>query len=177
MPYLGKQKVLFQYLDTLEKSDRFDRIVIHSPDIKTLYQDLKSICKWVPAAGGLITNELNQILLIFRKQMWDLPKGKIDEGESTNQAALRECMEETGIQDLKLENKIYTTWHIYREKNGERALKKTKWYKMSCSKNVPIVPQKEEGIDRCEWFDASDALLLSPMYSNIKAIILQYHQE
>lgn len=165
---------MFQYLDTLEKSDRFDRIVIHSSDIKSLYQDLKSICKWVPAAGGLITNELHQVLLIFRKQMWDLPKGKIDEGESTDQAALRECMEETGIQALNLGDKIYSSWHIYREKTGERALKKTKWYKMSCSKEVSIFPQKEEGIERCEWFDASDALLLSPMYSIIKAIILQY---
>lgn len=131
----------------------------------------------MPAAGGLITNELHQVLLIFRKQMWDLPKGKIDEGESTNQAALRECIEETGIQELVLGDKIYTSWHVYREKNGERALKKTKWYKMNCSKDANIIPQKEEGIERCEWFNASDALLLSPMYSIIKEIILLYGSE
>jgi len=38
------------------------------------------------AAGGLVTNENNELLMIFRRGKWDLPKGKADEGETVKHA-------------------------------------------------------------------------------------------
>jgi ADP-ribose pyrophosphatase YjhB (NUDIX family) len=52
--------------------------------------------KIVMAAGGLVENEHGEILLIYRKKHWDLPKGKLDAGETLEECAVREVEEETG---------------------------------------------------------------------------------
>ena len=49
-------------------------------------------------------NFKNEILLIYRNGVWDLPKGKIEFGESYEDAALREVAEETGVKNLYLKN-------------------------------------------------------------------------
>ena len=54
------------------------------------------------AAGGLVTNKHNELLMIFRRAKWDLPKGKLDEGESIEACAVREVEEETGIKNISL---------------------------------------------------------------------------
>ncbi|MFM8758223.1 MAG: NUDIX domain-containing protein, partial [Methylophilaceae bacterium] len=46
--------------------------------------------KTLIAAGGLVENELGQVLMIFRRGKWDLPKGKLDPNESIDECALRE---------------------------------------------------------------------------------------
>ncbi|MBK9107753.1 MAG: NUDIX domain-containing protein [Saprospiraceae bacterium] len=174
MPYQGNKKTLFQYLDMLEKSNRFEEVVLESVDPSLIFKDLKSICNWVPAAGGIISRADGKILMIFRKKIWDLPKGKVDPGEKSKQTALRECMEEVGLSDLELIRKLGLTWHLYREFNKSRALKRTKWYVLKTSTPDKLVLQSEEGIERAEWLDVKDALLLEPMYSNIKQMLLKY---
>src|SRR5690348_4880805 len=54
------------------------------------------------AAGGVVFNDSGQILVIFRKKKWDLPKGKLDYGETPEDAALREVKEECGIKHLEI---------------------------------------------------------------------------
>lgn len=171
LPYRGIKNVLFQYLDTLEKSNRFDSIILYSNDVNTLFEDLKSLVMWVPAAGGVIENKEGQILLIFRKGYWDLPKGKLDTQETSKGAAIRECEEETGLSNLFLGKKIYESWHLYREKNEQRALKKTKWFAMNYKGDQLPKPQLEEGITEIAWVLPEQALLKEPMYVNIKAVI------
>lgn len=174
MPYQGNKKTLFQYLDMLEKSNRFEEVVLESPDPSIIFRDLKSICNWVPAAGGIIKRDDGKILMIFRKKIWDLPKGKVDPGEKSKQTARRECMEEVGLPDLELITKLGITWHLYRELNRSRALKRTKWYVFNTSSPDKITLQSEEGIERAEWIHVKDALQLEPMYSNIKQMLLKY---
>jgi 8-oxo-dGTP pyrophosphatase MutT (NUDIX family) len=171
MAYRGQKKTLFQYLDILENSDRFQSIVLVAPDLNAMFEDLKSLLKWVPAAGGLIVNDKNELLMMFRRGFWDLPKGKLDEGERSKGAAIRECTEETGLQGLTITEKIGVTWHVYREKNKERALKKTKWYLMSTSGEALPVPQVEEGIEKLIWVDPELALQLKPLYVSLNGII------
>lgn len=177
LPYRGNKNSLFQFLDTLEKSNRFESIVLYSHDVKTLYSDLKSLLLWIPAAGGIIENDKKQILIIFRKGHWDLPKGKLDALETAKSAAIRECSEETGLTNLYLENKIDETWHLYRENDGQRALKKTKWFSMHYSGNEILQPQTEEGITELKWLTPAEALNLQPMYDNIRIVIQKYLQE
>jgi len=47
--------------------------------------------------------------------LWDLPKGKIERDEDQMAAALREVMEETGINMINISEKVGETYHVYYE--------------------------------------------------------------
>jgi 8-oxo-dGTP pyrophosphatase MutT (NUDIX family) len=173
LPYRGTKNTLFQYLDTLEKSSRFQSIILYTNDVKALFEDLKSLLILIRAAGGVIENKDADILLIFRKGVWDLPKGKLDTQETSKIAALRECEEETGLSNLILGDKIYETYHLFRD-NGQRALKKTKWFAMNYYGDKLPQPQTEEGITEIIWISPKGALLKEPMYENIKVVIRSF---
>lgn len=106
--------------------------------------------KVIMAAGGVVENEKGEILLIYRKKHWDLPKGKLDEGESIEDCAVREVEEETGLKQVLLGDLIDTTTHQYKE-NGEQIIKKTIWYKMKASSLDKLTPQTEEQIEDIRW--------------------------
>jgi 8-oxo-dGTP pyrophosphatase MutT (NUDIX family) len=114
----------------------------------------KSVVKSVPlieAAGGLVTNDKDEYLFIYRNDKWDLPKGKIEKDEKVKEAAVREVEEECGIKVSGLGKKICKTYHVYPYR-GEVVLKKTHWFKMQCSGDIKLIPQKEEGITDVRWF-------------------------
>ncbi len=148
--YSGKTKHLLGYIDMLEKSQRWQGIWLYHPDVEQLWEDFKSLFKWIEAAGGVVTNPDHAILFIFRRDFWDLPKGKIDEGESPEEAAVREVREETGLDQLQLSEKVGCSYHTYREKNGQRVLKKTHWFHLQ-SPHQSLTPQTEEDIDLAIW--------------------------
>jgi 8-oxo-dGTP pyrophosphatase MutT (NUDIX family) len=118
----------------------------------------KAFCKkftLVQAGGGLVKNEKDEVLLIFRRGKWDLPKGKQDKGETPEQCALREVQEETGLQQLQLISFLATTYHTYQE--GARSiLKESYWYKMEATGSQKLVAQAEEDIQEVKWVKASD---------------------
>lgn len=95
-------------------------------------------------------NEKNDILLIFRRGKWDLPKGKLDEGESIEHCALREVLEETGLTSTQIISPLCTTWHIYQE-GSSFILKLTDWFKMKVAGSPELIPQQEEGITDIAW--------------------------
>jgi ADP-ribose pyrophosphatase YjhB (NUDIX family) len=125
--------------------------------------------KVIMAAGGLIENEKGELLLIFRKKHWDLPKGKLDEGESMEACAVREVEEETGLKNVQIGELIDVTVHRY-EENGELIKKKTSWYKMKGSSMDKLVPQTEEQIEEIKWVKPSE---LEPYMQNTYANIIQ----
>lgn len=104
----------------------------------------------IEAAGGVVVNPKSDILLIFRKGLWDLPKGKLDEGESLADCALREVQEETGIHSLKLGDFLGSTFHIYFQ-DEDWILKESYWYKMYAPEQDSLKPQQEEGITEVRW--------------------------
>jgi len=106
----------------------------------------------VKAAGGLVLNEDGEILFIFRRGKWDLPKGKLDEGETLETCAVREVQEETGLKKVQLKKHLVTTYHTYDE-SGHHILKETWWYLLSASKKEALVPQTIEQITQIEWAD------------------------
>lgn len=104
----------------------------------------------VHAAGGFIKNENHELLLIYRKGKWDLPKGKMDKGETAEECVVREVKEETGLKDVHLIAPLTTTYHTYHE--GSRfILKETTWFRMLADSKQELTPQKEEDINEVRW--------------------------
>ncbi|NUO02725.1 MAG: NUDIX hydrolase [Saprospiraceae bacterium] len=151
--YAGKPKHLSGFIDMLEKTSRFRSVTVYSEHFDKLVRDFFSLYKLVEAAGGLVFNPAGEILFIHRRGFWDLPKGKIDKGESTSEAAIREVREETGLEQLDLGTELMTTYHTYKEKDGRRVLKRTFWYRMQTT-DTQLVPQAEEGIEAAVWMSA-----------------------
>ena len=54
----------------------------------------------VEGAGGVVVRDDGRIAVVHRPKYddWSLPKGKLDEGETHEQAALREVEEEIGLR-------------------------------------------------------------------------------
>lgn len=129
--------------------------------------------KKIIAAGGLILNERKELLMIFRRKKWDLPKGKLDEGESIEECALREVKEETGLQNVTIESFLGETFHEYFNKyTNENVIKETHWYKMHATADQPLIPQTEEDIEVIEWVDEKNVTeRLDNSYPNIVEII------
>ena len=125
-----------------------------SNDIKNDFKKFKSKFKIIKAAGGVVLNENHQLLLIKRLGKWDLPKGKIEKGEDTRLAALREVHEECGINFIGIRNKNCTTYHMYILK-GQWVIKVTHWFDMIAWGDSPLDPQLEEDITEVRWVDKS----------------------
>ncbi len=136
-------------LQALETGKSEAAIFIH-PDTEALVGTVKGYFNVLVAAGGLITNPEEEILLMFRRGKWDLPKGKQDEGENLEAAAVREVAEETGLHTITLEHKIGETFHFYTYKE-KRTLKHTYWYKMKFTGTELTIPQIEEDIIDIQW--------------------------
>jgi ADP-ribose pyrophosphatase YjhB (NUDIX family) len=104
----------------------------------------------IKAAGGAVTDDNGRILLIFRKEKWDLPKGKLEDSEPVELCADREVKEETGLKYLELRRPLIITYHTYTEK-GISILKETHWFLFDAPGKQKLQPQTEEQIFKAEW--------------------------
>lgn len=146
-------------------------LVIYHPDLDHLWSDFKSQFKIIEAAGGLVKNEKGEILFIFRRGLWDLPKGKLERKETIRDGAVREVKEECGLKNVKLIEKITTTYHVYKYK-GKKALKPSHWYLMQAGKDEILIPQTEEDITEIKWVDPSDlSEIKANVYPNIMDVV------
>lgn len=130
---------------------------------------IKAQYKVIKAAGGVVVKG-GKWLFMYRRKMWDLPKGKLDKGENSKVAATREIEEETGVKAI-IRDKICTTWHTY-TLNNSRILKRTKWYLFDCLDDTHMSPQAEEQIEKLDWYEPADVKpLLIKSYSSIRYVI------
>ncbi|TSJ39163.1 NUDIX domain-containing protein [Mucilaginibacter corticis] len=140
-------------------------------DAKAFLKQVKQSVTVIEAAGGLVKNENRDLLFIYRNDKWDLPKGKIEKGETVKEAAVREVEEECNIVVNKLGKKICKTYHVYIYKD-EVVLKKTHWYKMKAKGQNKLKPQKEEGITDVRWFKPNDIdAILSNTFPSILDVL------
>jgi len=125
------------------------------------------------AAGGIVMNPNQEILWIFRRGFWDLPKGKLDPNETIEACAVREVMEETGINHLILGELILKTRHQYHDKYlNEEVEKTTYWYAMTTDTLQDGTPQTEEDIEAIAWVKKADlAPYLAKTYDTIKEVM------
>ncbi|HNW76883.1 MAG TPA: NUDIX domain-containing protein [Bacteroidales bacterium] len=149
-----KQEVSLLY-HAFEADPEQKKLGLFSADYEKLKEDFQQLFHLVLAAGGVVKNEKNEILFIYRRGHWDFPKGKLNiinnVLEGRQKAAIREVMEETGIERIDIVGKAGKTHHIFFEK-GERYLKTTFWFEMRAPKNQPLTPQTEEDITEVRWF-------------------------
>lgn len=111
--------------------------------------------KFIEAAGGIVAQK-EEFLFIKRNGVWDIPKGKLEKGESSEEGAVREIEEECNVKKLKLEQHLVDTWHTYKM-NGKLMIKKTYWYYLHLQdENQDLLPQTEEGITEVKFFPAKD---------------------
>ena len=134
--------------------------VFQHSDPEALKQEVWKHFKVIQAGGGLVLNENDEILMIFRRGSWDLPKGKLDDGESIEECAVREVKEETGLVDVRLKNPLLITYHVYRE-NEENILKESHWYRMKASGDTELIPQTDEQITDIRWASLEEATELA----------------
>lgn len=136
-------------LQQLEQAEFYAGVFQHN-NLARLLDAFKTKLYVIEAAGGLVYTKQKDVLLIFRKGKWDLPKGKLDEGEDLETCALREIKEETGADFLQLEKPLQVTYHTYYE--GEKhILKESHWFLVKTKKRSVLKPQVEEDIEKCEW--------------------------
>lgn len=141
-----------KFWNVYESTNHINNLFVFNKDIDELKDGFFSLFTLVDAAGGLVFNANNQVLIIKRFGKWDLPKGKVEKDEKIEEAAIREVEEECGISNVKSNRLINSTYHTY-YLNNEKILKKTHWYSMKYEGNEAFMPQAEEDITEVRWVD------------------------
>lgn len=151
-------------------NNKIQKAYLYYPDEKEIMTKLKEKIPVCKAGGGLVYNQKNEVLFIFRNGKWDLPKGGTEKGEEIQFTAMREVTEETGVNKLVVHDKLQKTYHIFK-RNGVYKLKITHWFKMSTTfKGIPI-GQIEEGIEKVAWLNSEQITeALKNSYENIKLL-------
>lgn len=145
--------------------------IIEDVSEMALQDQLHAMYTPIMAGGGLVYNEDGALLMIYRRGKWDLPKGKLDEGENIAECALREVSEETGLRQLRLGGKLGDSFHIYVQ-DGMQFLKQTVWYTMHGSSTDQLKPQKEENILEARWVPEKElGSLASRTYEAIRDVL------
>lgn len=126
------------------------KLRIYHHDLEELTTAFKGCFSCICAGGGVVLNSRDEYLAIKRNGSWDLPKGKLEEGEDFETAAVREVIEETGLKEIEALHLLVSTYHIYKL-SGKLVLKETRWFEMRYHGTKKPVLQGEEGITTSRW--------------------------
>ncbi len=159
------------------KFESLDGAVLVCKDLESSWNHFQTHFKKIVAAGGLVLNEKNEFLFIFRGYKWDLPKGRIEDGENIEETAVREVQEECGLNQIALHEFLITTYHLFFQ-NKQHKLKETHWYLMNTNSNETLIPQVEEGITEVVFKNkAQTDEALKNSYANIRLVFEKFHSE
>jgi len=148
-----KEEQIKEALRVAQKATKSLRILLLGNPDKILKRVIQEF-KYKLAAGGIVENSEGKILLMKRLGKWDLPKGKLDKGETIEECALREIEEETGAKELSIVSSFAETYHTY-YRNEKWIIKHTHWYIVNCKNDKELVPETEEDIEEVIWMDSS----------------------
>lgn len=130
----------------------------------------------VTACGGVLFHEHNgeiYVLLIRRRGFWDIPKGKIEEGESREMCARREVAEEVGCELPEIVDSLGYTYHEYEMADGMYA--KTTWWYVMITNSQDFTPQTEEDIEEVRWVELREAGTLVS-FDNLKRVLERFEE-
>ncbi len=147
--------LLHRYRRLVQNGNEHEMLCVVAEDPYKVWKLFASGFRNVEAAGGVVMDPYGLALFIYRHNRWDLPKGKIEEGERTAEAAEREVEEECGIEVDHVEEHLTDSYHLYQDR-GIEFLKKTSWYLMRVDNPRTPEPQTEEGISMVEWRSLDD---------------------
>jgi 8-oxo-dGTP pyrophosphatase MutT (NUDIX family) len=146
-------------------------VIIYTEDIETYWTEFQRHFIPITAGGGLVSNQEGAFLFMFRRGKWDLPKGKLDKGETIEDCALREVREETGLSKVSLGTHLCTTWHTYRQ-HQKFYLKQSVWFNMHTTANEVLVPQAEEDISELRWLHEKDwQFIYNNLFPSVKDVL------
>jgi 8-oxo-dGTP pyrophosphatase MutT (NUDIX family) len=166
------EKITSYLVDFIFNDDKVEHIVIAVSDYETAFTEFQKYFKTIEAAGGIVSNDKDEKLFIYRLDKWDFPKGKIEEGENVEEAALREIEEECGVNQLIIKKSLEDTFHLYKFK-GDIVFKRTYWFETVSSFSGELVPQLEEDITNVEWLSDTqiEEKVLGNTYASIKTLL------
>ena len=114
------------------------------------------------AAGGVVVRENGRMMLLLevagRKEL-RLPKGHIEDGETVEQAAIREVQEETGYADVEIIIELGSVTHTFYNFRKDANITRTEtYYLMRLTSERPYDgPQYEHERFRRRWVRTDDA--------------------
>jgi ADP-ribose pyrophosphatase YjhB (NUDIX family) len=171
--YSFKEIVTNEIFDILKKVTT-NGINLYCENVEQDWIKFKALFKVVSAAGGLVVNPNKEILFIYRSNVWDLPKGRIEEGEAIEETAIREVEEECGAEELKLVKPLLITHHLF-YMDAIWQLKITHWFLMESDFQKNLKPQLEEGITKVEFKNTKEVEeAVKNTYANIKLVLEAY---
>lgn len=132
------------------------------------------------SAGGLVIDTTGKLGLLIgrrdqkdstgKKILWSLPKGHIEEGETPEQAALREVAEETGIEsEIEKTLGVIDFWFMA----GGKRIHKTVHHYLFRESGGLLAAQESE-VDEVAWFPL-DQIIDKLAYPDEKKLIARTH--
>ena len=162
-----KKKSLDEIISLVKKHHK---IFLFHKNSEKLVSTFQKKIKVVKAGGGIVKNTNDETLFIYRRNKWDLPKGKMDKGETIDQTALREVKEETGIKNLSIIDFKMNTYHVFK-KGKEYRLKETSWFNMLSTHVGSFSPESKEGITKVVWKSNKKIKKIKNTFPNIKLLL------
>jgi len=172
--FQSKQALLAVIADFVDKK-LTQQLYIYCPgNLTEVFSFYKSQYIEIKAGGGLVFNNNDEYLFIYRQNKWDLPKGKLDKGETIKACAKREIEEETGVDNLEIIKKLQDTYHIYTEKN-KKIIKHCYWFLMKTDSKNKLQPQIKENITKAVWLKEDGIIeAMSNTYPSIDGLIAKH---
>ena len=162
-----KKKSLDEIIYLVKKHHK---IFLFNKNSEKLVSTFKKKIKLVKAGGEIVKNINNETLFIYRRNKWDLPKGKMDKGETIDQTALREVKEETGIKNLSITDFKMNTYHVFK-KGKEYRIKETSWFNMLSTQKGNFSPESKEGITKVVWKSNKKIKKIKNTFPNIMLLL------
>tara|TARA_B100001093_G_scaffold511448_1_gene579347 strand:+ start:45528 stop:46133 length:606 start_codon:yes stop_codon:yes gene_type:complete len=173
--HFSEKKAILKLIEDLNSGILSQGVILFDLKEEPLTK-MREYFKIVQAAGGVVTNEHDELLFIFRNGKWDLPKGKLEKNEGPRFAAVREVQEETRLPQVRCGKLLNVTYHMYKIKSKYH-FKVTYWYEMTTVFKGKLKGQEEEGIDFVRWLNANQTkIALRNTYKNIYKLFTLIHE-